>query len=279
MKIGFSTWAMPEMSIDEALMSLAEIGYDGVEPTVIRPWSTELDTLHAAERLRIRELFDRYGLELPAVAGHASLLSPQAQAHADNWRRLTGAVDLCVEWAGSAGPAALDTTLGSGPESWKNRTFVLERLNALVAYCAERDVVLALEPYVGDGLEDPGQVVELLTEVDSPYCKLNFDISHFDVQGFTTAETVAALGPHTVHTHVKDQRGRVPDFDFMIPGEGDFDYVEYLQEMKKAGYNGYISAEISMQVHRRPGYDPLAAAEMTYRTLTRAFEEAGIDRG
>ena len=33
-----------------------------------------------------------------------------------------------------------------------------------------------------------------------------------------------------------------------------------------------------MQVQRRPDYDPLAAADLTYRTLDRAFQEAGIPR-
>ena len=276
MKIGYSTWGMPNVPIDEALEHLAGLGFAGVEPTVIRGYTTELDTLNAAERRRIRKLFDQYEMGLPAIAGHASLLSPDAVGHAENWHRLTGAVDLCVDWAGAAGPAALDTTLGSGPDSWDHIDFVLERLGTLVDYCAAREVVLALEPHVGDGLEDPQKVAELIETVNSPYCKLNFDISHFDIQGFSIEETVAALGPHAAHTHVKDQRGRIPDFEFLIPGEGPFDFVKYLKEMQQVGYEGYITAEVSMQVQRRPDYDPLAAAELTYRTLEGAFRAAAI---
>ena len=149
----------------------------------------------------------------------------------------------------------------------------------MVEYCAAREVVLALEPHVGDGLESPQKVAELIEKVDSPYCKLNFDISHFDIQGFSTEETVSALGPHSAHTHVKDQRGRVPDFEFLIPGEGPFDFVEYLRAMERVGYGGYITAEVSMAVQRRPDYDPLAAAELCYQTLAGAFREAGIVRG
>jgi sugar phosphate isomerase/epimerase len=89
---------------------------------------------------------------------------------------------------------------------------------------------------------------------------------------------VAALAPYTVHTHIKDERGRAPDHEFLIPGEGDFDLVTYLQEMKKNGYDGYITAEVSIMVQKRPGYDPLAAAEQTYRHMAQAFDEAGFDR-
>ena len=279
MNIGYSTWGMPDVPIDTALEHLASLGFDGVEITVIHGYTTELDTLDAAERRRIRQLLDQHNLGLPAIAGHQSVLARETAAHAENWRRLTGAVELCVDWAGQDGPPVLDTTLGSGPGDWNGQEgFILERLGALVDYCASRHVTLALEPHVGDGMSQPETVLWLLEAIHSPYLKLNFDISHFEVQGLPTEETVSALAPHAAHTHVKDQRGRVPDFEFLIPGEGAFDYVAYLQEMQKAGYRGYITAEVSMQVQRRRDYDPLAAADLTYRTLSRAFREAGIAR-
>lgn len=278
MKIGCSTWGMPTLPIDAALDHLAGLGFDGVEPAIIHGYTTELDTLDASERRRIRRLFDQYHLGLPAIAGHASMLARDAPAHAENWRRLTGAVELCVDWAGEDGPPALDTTLGSSLGDWAKPDFILERLGALVDYCAARQVTLAVEPHVGDGMGDPEKVVWLIEQINSPYCKLNFDISHFDIQGFSLEETVAALGPHAAHTHVKDQRGRVPDYEFLIPGEGPFDFVTYLKQMQKAGYTGYITAEVSVQVQRRPDYDPLAAADLAYRTLDRAFREAGITR-
>ncbi len=59
MKIGYSTWGMPKLPIDEALEHLSGLGFDGVEPTVIRGYSTELDTLNAAA---LGRLFDHHHL-------------------------------------------------------------------------------------------------------------------------------------------------------------------------------------------------------------------------
>ena len=277
MKIGYSTWGMPAVAIDDAVRHLAGLGFAGVEPTVIPGYATELDTLDAAERRRIRSLFDDHGLDMPAVAGHQSLLAEGA-GHGESWRRLTGAVDLCAGWAPASGPPpALDTTLGGRPEDWEpRRDFILERVGRLVDYAASAGVVVALEPHVGSALDLPGKAVWLLQQVDSPFLKLNFDISHFEVLGLPTYETVAALAPHSVHTHVKDQRGRAPDHEFLIPGEGPFDFPAYLRAMRRSGYDGCITAEVSMMVQRRPGYDPLAAAEFTFRTLDTAFREAGL---
>jgi inosose dehydratase len=279
MKIGYSTWGMPSLPIDTTLEHLAALGFDGVELTVIPGFSTELDTLDSAERRRIRQLFNQHGLGLPAVAAHQPMLATDDAVYTENWRRLTASVDLCVDLAGADGVPALNTTLGSNPDEWSSQQdLILERVGALVDYCTAREVVLAIEPHVGDGLSSPEKALWLIEEIDSPYLKLNFDISHFEVQGMSTDEVVGLLAPHSAHTHVKDQRGMLPDYEFLIPGEGPFDFVEYLRLMQRAGYDGYITAEVSMQVQRRTNYNPLAAAELTYHTLDNAFREAGISR-
>ncbi len=279
MKIGYSTWGMPTLPIDTALEHLAALGFDGVELAVIPGFSTELDTLDSAERKRIRQLLDRHGLDLPAVAAHQPMLSTEDDVHAENWRRLTASAGLCVDLAGTDGVPVFNTTLGSNPNEWNSQqNLILERVGALVDYCTSREVVLAIEPHLGDGLNSPERSLWLLEEINSAYLKLNFDISHFEVQGMSAAQVVQLLAPHSAHTHVKDQRGLVPDYEFLIPGEGPFDFVEYLKLMQKAGYDGYITAEVSMQVQGRPDYDPLGAAELTYATLDSAFRQAEINR-
>ena len=135
-----------------------------------------------------------------------------------------------------------------------------------------------MEPHVGAVIDTPEKILQLLELVDSPYLKVNFDISHFDIRGLTIQDTVAALAPHTAHTHVKDQRGRVPNYEFLIPGEGDFDYLSYLKAMQAHGYDGFITVEVSVMVQCRPGYNPFVAATLSYETLSRAFIEAGIPR-
>jgi inosose dehydratase len=279
MKLGYSTWGMPKVPVDEALAHLAGLGFDGVELTVIPGYTTELSKLDAVERSRIRQLLQKHHLILPAIAAHSSLLSNDKETHAANMARLKGAVDLAVEWAQGDIIPAIDTTPGGRPEEWDAvRDLLVERTRELVEYAQARNVTIAMEPHVGAVIDTPEKVLQLLELVDSPYLKVNFDISHFNIQGLAIEETVAALAPHTVHTHVKDERGLVPDFEFLIPGEGNFDYVTYLKAMQAHGYDGFISVEVSVMVQRRPDYDPFAAATLSYETLSRAFIEAGIPR-
>lgn len=279
MKIGYTTWGMPEVPIDDALAHLAGLGFDAVEPTVISGFTTELSTLDADERKRIRRMFDDYGLHMPAVAGHLSLIDRDPESHAKSWDRLTREVELCAEWAGPDGAPALDTTLGGSLEDWENeQPLILERTAAAAELGAKHDVIIALEPHVGGSLQRPEHTVELINQINSPHLRVNFDISHFDVMGLDLDAAVEMLAPISAHTHVKDQRGIVPDFEFLIPGEGEFDFVRYLKNMAKAGYTGSITAEVSFQVQRRPDYDPMAGATMCYETLLQAFTEAGVPR-
>jgi sugar phosphate isomerase/epimerase len=279
MKLGYCTWGMPTVPADTFIPFLAQLGYDGVELTVKPGYTTELSTLDAAERRRIARMLKDYHLELPALAGHTPMIERDPDIAERNWAQLAGTVDLALDWALDGTPPAIDTTIGGKSSQWDElRSLMVERVGELVRYGEQRGVVIAIEPHVDDMLDSVGRVLDLLDAIRSPFLKLNFDISHFNVQSVPYQESVAALAPHTVHTHVKSERGRAPHHEFLIPGEAEFDWVGYLHAMREHGYDDYITAEVAIMVQRRPGYDPLAAAEQTYQTLARAFDQAGIAR-
>ena len=279
MQVGYTTWGMPKVPVDQALSFLHDQGFDAVEITVLPNYTTAVDGLDAVERRRIKGLCDRYGLAMPAVAAHRSLLEEDPDAHRENMRLLKRAVDLCAEWSNGRGAPVLDTVMGGAPEDWETRRdFIFERVGVLVDYAAARNVVIGMEAHVGCALDTAEKSVQLVETMDSPHLGLNFDISHFDVLGMPIEEAVRLMAPHAVHTHVKDQRGRVPDFEFLVPGEGDFDFTAYLRAMHAAGYEGSITAEVSNMVQKKPGYDPFEAAALCYRTLEKAFAEAGVPR-
>ena len=279
MKLGYSTWGMPTVPVEIAIRHIAKLGFDGIELTVIPGYTTELSTLNSSERQRIAKLLKDHHLPLSAIAAHSNLLATNKEDYQKNMWRLKGGVDLAVDLVEDGIMPAVNTTPGGSPNQWEElKSFLVERINELVDYAKLRGVTIAMEPHVGAIIDTPDKMRECLDLVDSPYFKVNFDISHFDVVGFTIEEAVAALAPHSIHTHVKDQRGRHPNFEFLIPGEGDFDYVTYLKEMQESGYDGFITVEVSTMVQQRKGYDPLAAATLSYQTLSRAFAEASIER-
>jgi len=207
------------------------------------------------------------------------MLAEDPDQHARDVARLHDAIDLCVDLTVDGVVPVMTTTAGTKPQDWEALNGrLVERLHALGEYAARRGVTLALEPHVGQIIERPEHVVWLIEQVALPNVRLNFDISHFNVLGLPMEATVAMLAPLAVHTHIKDERGYAPNHQFLIPGEGDFDYVAYLKAMQAVGYTGFITVEVSVMVQRRPGYDPLAAAKQSYQVVSKAFDTAGIVR-
>ncbi|MCC9074857.1 sugar phosphate isomerase/epimerase [Litorilinea aerophila] len=279
MKLGFSTWGMPQVPIDVALSHLATLGFDAVEVVVLPRFTTALDQLDGPARRRIGRLLADLPLQLSALNYYTSLLDPAPDRFDQLVTRLREVMELAALWMDGDTPVVI-TGIGGQPGELPARLPQLaERLALLGEAAQELGAILALEPHVGTAVETPDQMLALLAQVDSPAVRVNFDISHFNVMGIPLEESVARMLPHAVHTHVKDERGRVPDYEYVIPGEGEFDYVAYLRCMAAHGYRGVISVEISNMVQRRPDYEPLEVASRSYQVLARAFQQAGIARG
>lgn len=279
MLLSYSTWGMPQVPIDLAVAHCAALGFDGLELTVIPGWSTDAATLDAAERRRIRKLYDDHRLDLCGLAGNTPLLSLDPVNHAGNLARFRGYLDLAAELQRPGERLTVSTTSGGQPEGWEEvKETLAERFGELAAHAERVGVVVGMEPHVGAALHSPEQALWLLDQIDSPALTIHFDISHFNVQGMPMELVIAQLAPRSRHTHVKDERGISPDHEFLIPGEGEMDYPRYLRAMADAGYDGHIVVEISVMVQRRPNYDPIAAARRSYAVLSRAFAEVGISR-
>jgi inosose dehydratase len=279
MLLSYSTWGMPTVPIDVAVAHCAGLGFDGLELTVIPGWSTDAAGLDAAERRRIRRLYDDHQIALCGLSGNTPLLSAEASENAANMERFRGYLDLAGELQAPGDRLTVTTTSGGAPEDWEAvKSTLAERFGELAAHAERAGVIVGMEPHVGAALHHPDQVLWLMDQVASPALTIHFDISHFNVQGMDMEAVVAQLAPRSLHTHVKDERGIAPDHEFLIPGEGEMDYPRYLRAMDRAGYDGHIVVEISIMVQRRPDFDPLAAATRSYEVLSRAFAEAGMAR-
>jgi sugar phosphate isomerase/epimerase len=279
MKLGYSTWSCKDLPLDTAIRELARIGYDGIEIAVNPGWTGHVDDLDAAERKRLRALMDDLGIELSAlVSGHRNQVGEPAE-YEEGKARYLRELDLALDWAKAGVIPSMDVAIGGKSDEWEQlKNLIVDRVGETVRISAERNVVVALEPHSGQAVDTPDKMVYVIEQVGSPFCRVNFDISHFNIIGIPVAESVRKLAKYTEHTHIKDESGRYPDHQFLIPGEGEFDYVEYLRLMHAEGYTGHISPEISLMVQRRPSYDPSAAMEQTYRVVAEAFEKSGVPR-
>jgi len=274
-RIAYGTYGMPNESMEMALPRLAEMGYDGIELCIGERYPTAAGRMTLEARHGLRELAADQGLTLNALMMLDGVMGDGA-GHEQNLHALSEACTLAHDLA-MAEPAVISVTVGGRPEPWEaQRGKLVDRLREWAAIAAREGCVVALEPHVGAVIDRPERAAWAVNQVASPALRLNLDISHFDVQGYAVPYTIALLAPLAVHAHVKDARMVEGTVQFLLPGEGGFDYVAYLAAMRQAGYDGFITVEISGQISGRPGYAPYAAAHSSRLVLARAFEAAGL---
>lgn len=279
MLLSYGTWGMPTVPIDVSVEHCARLGYDAMSITIKPGWTTDVATLDAAERDRIRELMDRHGIALAGISGQTSLLEDDPDTLAHNLDLCHQFVDATANFQRPGEQLALALSAGGKPGEWDaKREQAAERFAELAEHAERRGVIVMAEPNVGSALLKPEETIWLLEQVNSPALKVDLDISHFNAQAMDPEVVIEQLAPHAQHVEVKDERGLAPNHEFLIPGEGPCDYVKILKALERVGYDHYVEVEISFMVQRRPGYDPLVAATQSYRVLARAFEEAGIER-
>lgn len=278
MRLAFSAWAMRELPLDQQIAIVRDAGYAGI-CLVSDPRFEPLDALRTtpSQRRELRSKLDAAGLALTAIAGHANLLEPDSALRRQNMDRIRAGLDLAADLAEPQGPPPL-ITMGQGtPDTYeRDRQPLADAFAELAQHAAKHSGVVALEPHVGQAMDQPEKIVWLMQTVGSPHFRLNLDNSHFEVMGRDMDEYLPQLASYAVHTDLKDQRGQSPDHEFLVPGEGDFDYARYLQALQTAGYTGYLTVEISVMVQRRPTYDPAEVAARAFRTVVTAAQRAGV---
>jgi len=302
----------------EFIPALSGIGFTAIAISVVPGYTIggkrvanagDQEALSTADRRWIKQAFEERGLLLPSVIGNQSLVELDPERNEMAMRRLRGTIELCVELTlqGQDVPTLNTGIAGHSGDLEAHRQMVLDRLGDLTRYASEHGVVICIEPHVGGAVDTPERAEWLVATIDSPSLRLDFDVSHFEVVGIPTDESVRRLAPLAGAAEIKDQHlryltsldsaepaadgwlvdgngvgralapdGRVVEYQFLLAGEGTFDLPNYLRLMHAQGFTAPIAFEASVQCQARPGYDALASAAQIYRWMADGWRAAGM---
>ena len=276
--LGFTLYGMKSLPLDDALKTCAEIGYDNVELSLLDGYPTAAATFGADERAKLRETLASLKLRVSGLMDNFSLLADDAK-QALQLERIKAAGQLAHDLAPDALPP-LETVLGGKPAEWDQvKERMAESLRAWAKAAGEAKIVIAIKAHVMSAVQNPERLLWLWRAVDHPAIQLAYDYSHFQLQGLTLDDTLAAILPHTRFIHVKDASGSPDKVTFLLPGEGTTDYGAYFKKLHDFGYRGDVVVEVSAMVFKRPDYDPHAAARKSYAALVAGVEKAGLKPG
>ncbi len=276
MKIGYGTYGMQTENIFDALPRLRRIGYEALEINTGDDWQTAPHKLDAASREALAKTIEDLGFESPVTMALLPICT-QGDERPDILKKFDAACILARDLARRDARGILVSTLGGLTGAWDAVKHIFcDQLIELGDRAARHNVILAAEPHAGHQLDTPHKVDWLMRQTDHDNVKVNFDMSHFHVDGFDLETSVDLCAPYTVSTHIKDGHRVAGAVRYLLPGEGSLDLVAYFKAVAAAGIAVPITVEVTAQIWKLPDYDPWRVSERCFKALDDARRKAGV---
>ncbi len=233
MRLGFRTAGFRNQPIMDALGTIAEIGYDGVE-LCLEAHGLRPDEVGPGRLAVIAQHLQNLGLELASVSYHGDG-EPLERRIPNTFRAL--------EVAAQIGADIL--IVNTERPDWANREeqwrAIVDRFKKLCAAAEGYGIAVAVEPEPGLVVHGMEEMARLLDEVASPALKINLDVGHCHITD-DVQRTIGQFAQHIVHTHIEDIRGKV--HEHLVPGEGEIDLRGVVRALAAAGYTGYLTVDL-----------------------------------
>lgn len=128
-----------------------------------------------------------------------------------------------------------------GEDAEKYRDEVIRRMKIMAEIAQEEDVILLHENEKGIFGDVASRCKDILDAVNSPNLRAVFDPANFvECDQITYPDSYEILKDYLAYIHIKDSVGCGK---IVAPGKGNGKIKEILSELKKSGYNGFVSLE------------------------------------
>lgn len=215
-RLGYSTVACPDWTIERVARAAAEHGFAGVEMRSFGVGSTEVACDPAlTDGAKIQRVLDDAGVLLagvatgvrfdapirPPVLGH---LLPARDASVREGRHMVNVAVGCQ--ARYVRVYGYDVPRGERRTSAMGR--IVDRLSRVVDHARNRDVEVVLEN--GGNLSRASDLAEVIERVGSPLLRASYDVQAAALAGEDPVAGVEALGGSLCVARVRDRRGEAP---------------------------------------------------------------------
>ncbi|MCU4743026.1 sugar phosphate isomerase/epimerase [Natronoglomus mannanivorans] len=230
MNLGLCTIALQEESIEDALATAADAGYDGVEL-----WGK--DHVGAPERCHeIRETAAELGLEIPVYGSYLRPGTPEydEEVETELERAETLGASLIRVWAGQ------EEYQDATDDHWAD---VVRDTTDLADRAADRGLGVTVEKHEGTVTNTEAGARELIEGVDRENCGLNWQpLFEFDAE--TILEEARSLAPLSNNVHLQAVAEHGDSWhDRSLLEDAYFDVPTILEAFAETGFDGYVEVE------------------------------------
>jgi len=276
MKLGFVSNTFPELSLSDVLSFAAHENFSTVE---VMCWPvgkadrkyagvTHLDVNGFTKTMaeETRSLCEDHGVTISALGYYPNILDPKpevSRAAVTHFKKVIKAASILGQ----------ETVTGFIGRNWtqtvdENWPRFLKVWKPILQYAADQGVRIAIEncPMLFTRDEWPGGKNLMTTpaiwrrafhDLDMPNIGLNYDPSHFILQGMDPISPLEEFKGRLFHVHAKDMQinqtvlNEVGRFDFparwhlpRVPGYGDINWAAFMAELTRVGYDGPVCIEM-----------------------------------
>ena len=240
MKIAFSTLGCPDFDWPDIYSMAKDLGFDGIEIRGLgkdifavraRPFTEEElpNTIKKLKELR---------LEIPCLSSGCCLKF--AEKAEQNHNEIVQYIELAHKLGTPYVRVLADLEPQPGGEV--DDEAVLAALRRLIPIAEGKGVTLLIE--TNGVYTDTKRLSELLANAASDAVGALWDVHHpYRFTGETADTTVKNLGAYIKYVHVKDSVMQDGKVSYMMMGEGDLPFNEFMMALRSVNYDGYISLE------------------------------------
>ncbi len=247
----FHSVGLHERPLSEAIGIVADANYSALELNAeTLPWAAPHITPEADmdERRAVKEACAARGLKIAAIGAKIGMVDEDPSRRATAIAFVKGCIDLAVDVGAPfvhtlSGPQGTST---SRADSWR---WLAEAIEKTADYAQEKHIELGIEAIAGHLFRSVDDYHQLYADLPGIPFMVNFDPSHLVVQGEDARRVPDELGDRIRHVHLKDGKGRYPDFAFPPLGEGLIDFSDLVSRLRAVGYSGALSVEYEAQVY------------------------------
>jgi len=223
----------PRYGIDESLVVIKRLGFDGVEICL------EIDEI-APARLTpqrasaIGEQAVSLGLSPHVIGYHKNYIYDDA---------LFELTQVAIRLAPSFGTKVLifagAPAQAGDTDAWQR---MLARTRLLVKLAEDYEVTLAQEFEPGFIVGSTADLLRLFDAIPSPNLVANLDLGHVFLCDPDPIAAIRQVGPKIAHAHIENMRAGM--HDHMLPSEGDMDLPAYLSTLREVGFDGALALDL-----------------------------------
>lgn len=249
-KFAFSTNAYRNFSIEQSINSIISAGYKAVEIMCDEPHA--FPPLTEKKINSIKVVLQKNNIEISNLNGF--MMCAIQDFHHPSWiekdskfrQKRIEHTKNCLELARKLGVKTVSTEPG-GPKNGLSESEGFELfqkgIDEVLPIAEKNKVKLLIEPEPELLIENSTQFLKFISNFDSDFLGLNFDIGHFFCVGEKPEKAIKILKDYLTHIHLEDI-SELRVHKHLIPGKGVINFKKIFEVLAEINYNGYVTIEL-----------------------------------